>query len=112
MPFASLDEKGPMIRPEEKELKVFAYSTVAVVHFTGHTEIPITFYCIRCVIRFNSIQFNSKRFIVDKSLHYLNITKVFKYKSNIEISLDDSNPIIIVLNCEILCFKPRKFHFV
>ena len=53
-----------------------------------------------------------KGFSVNKNLHYLNITKVFKYKSNIKTSLDGSKPIIIVLNCGVLYLKPRKVHFV
>ena len=60
----------------------------------------------------NSISIQKKGFSVNENLHYLNITKVFKYKSNIKISLDGSKPIIIVLNCEVLCLKPRKVHFV
>ena len=38
--------------------------------------------------KFNAIQ---KGFSVNKNLHYLNITKVFKCKSNTKISLDGSN---------------------
>ena len=90
-------------------LKIFVYSTVAVVHFTDQNWIPKTVYYIRCVTQFNSIQ---KVLSVNKNLHYLNITKVFKYKSNVKISLDGSNPIIIVFNFEVLCLKPRKFLFV
>ena len=65
------------------------------------------------------IQFNSKSFSVNKNLHYLNITKFFflKYKSNIKVSLDDSNSIIIVLNskvlylnCKILFSVTFRFH--
>ena len=54
------------------------------------------------------INFQFKKVSVNKNLHYLNITKVFKYKLNIKISLDGSNPIIILLNCKVLCLKPRK----
>ena len=73
--------------------------------------------------KFNAIQ---KGFSVNKNLHYLNITKVKNYQrlkrqiskykiskfQNIKMSLDGSNPIIIVLNCEVLFLKPRKVHFV
>ena len=41
--------------------------------------------------KFNAIQ---KGFSVNKNLHYLSITKVFKCKSNTKISLDGSNPSI------------------
>ena len=46
-----------------------------------------------------------KGFSVNENLHYLNITKDLKYKSNIKMLLDGSNPIIIVLNSEVLCIN-------
>ena len=53
-----------------------------------------------------------KGFSVNKNLHFLNIANICKYKSNIKMSLDGSNAVIIVLNCEVLCLKPRKKVFV
>ena len=64
-------------------------------------------------LTFGKISISTQKvFYVNKNLHYLNIAKVFKYKSNITMLLHGCNPIIIVLNCEILCLKPRKVHFV
>ena len=48
MPLASLDKKAWWEAMEM--LEIFAYCTVAFMHFTDQNWIPKTVYCIRCVM--------------------------------------------------------------
>ena len=75
---ASLDEK---VWWEEMEmLEIFAYRTVAVVHFTDQNWISKTVYCIRCVMvcKIGFTNWNAKIALLRASMVVTYYIKLFR----------------------------------
>ena len=79
---ASLDEK---VWWEEMEmLEIFAYRTVAVVHFTDQNWISKTVYCIRCVMvcKIGFTNWNAKIALLRTSMVVTYYIKLFRTGDN------------------------------